>query len=473
MFFSLRDLSLDLRGKKKYFIQATSFLFCTTVSASAEACKKNDLPNIFLFHTSFYYSVMKSLFFTFFLSISLLLADAQQNNDVVIGSVDSIHSQILKEQRTVWVHLPPSVQSGLHPKKKYPVVYLLDGDKNFTSVVGIIDLLSTVNGNSIFPEMIVVGILNTDRFRDFTPTHVISGLWVDSAAGKRSGGGDAFMAFIEKELIPHIDSLYPAGRYRMMIGHSLGGLMAVNTVVHHNRLFNSYIAIDPSMWWDQQKLLHETKQALKTNSYAGTALFLGMAHTQVPGMDTTMLQSDTTEGTIHPRGILQLSRYIITGKQNGIEADFKYYDAEDHGSVPLVATYDGLHFIFKDYQLIFQDSYFNDPAFPLAAFLKNHYEIITSKYGITDEDGGIMLPPEGLVNNQGFYQLSKKEYSKAEDLFKMNIKNYPTGFTAYNYLGDLYAAKGDKEDAMANYKKSLSLKENAETRKKLEKLQRK
>jgi TolA-binding protein len=279
------------------------------------------------------------------------------------------------------------------------------------------------------------------------------------------------MSFIEKELMPHIDSLYPAGPYRMMIGHSLGGLMAINTVVHYRQLFNSYIAIDPSMWWDQQKLLHETKQALQTNSYSGTALFLGMAHTQVPGMDTTMLQNDTTEGTIHPRSILQLSRYMITGRQNGIEADFKYYDAEDHGSVPLVATYDGLHFIFKDYQLIFKDSYFNDPAFPLAAFLENHYKIITFKYGITDEDGNTMLPPEDLVNNQGFYQLSKKEYVKAEDLFRMNIKNYPAGFTAYHYLGDLYAAKGDKADAITNYEKSLSIKENTEIRKKLEKLQ--
>src|SRR5882757_5861099 len=126
---------------------------------------------------------MKSLFFTCFLSISLLLADAQQNKAVVIGSVDSIHSQILKEQRKFWVHLPASARDSLHPKKKYPVVYLLDGDWNFTGVVGMIDLLNSVNGNSFFPEMIVVGILNTDRTRDLTPTHVTSGLWVDSATG--------------------------------------------------------------------------------------------------------------------------------------------------------------------------------------------------------------------------------------------------------------------------------------------------
>jgi predicted alpha/beta superfamily hydrolase len=341
---------------------------------------------------------------------------------------------------------------------------------DFTDVVGMIDLLSSVNGNSFFPEIIVVGILNTDRFRDLTPTHVVSGLWIDSTKGNGSGGGNAFMAFIEKELMPHIDSLYPSGRYRMMIAHSLGGLMAINTLVNHRELFNSYVAIDPSMWWDNQRLLHETQQTLKTVSYTGSSLFLGMAHTQEPGMDTTMLQSDTTDGTIHPRSILQLSRYIFAGRQNGLESDFKYYDAETHASVPLMATYDGLHFIFKDYQLIFKDSYFNDPAFPLATFLKEHYALISTKYGIRSEDGSSLLAPEDQVNNLGFYVLGKKEYDKAEDLFKMNIKNYPSGFAAYNYLGDLYAAKADKANAIANYQKRLSLKESADIRKKLEKL---
>jgi len=413
---------------------------------------------------------MKSLFFTCFSSISLLLADAQQNNVVVIGSVDSIHSQILKEQRRFWVHLPVSARDGLHLKKKYPVVYLLDGDWNFTGVVGMIDLLTSVNGNSFFPEMIIVGILNIDRMRDLTPTRVTSGLWIDSNIARISGGGEAFTAFMEKELIPHIDSLYPTIPYRMLIGHSLGGLIAMNTMLHHKKLFRSYVAIDPSMWWDQQKLLHETEQTLKTTSYAGTALFLGMAHTQSQGMDTAALQRDTTDGTLHPRSILQLSRYIMAGRKNGLQANYKYYDEETHSSVPLIATYDALHFIFKDYQLIVQDNYFNDPVFRLASFLEDHYENISSEYAITSEDGHSLLPPEDLVNNLGFFVLGKKQFDKAEEMFKMNIKNYPTGFSAYNYLGDLYTLKGDKAGAIASYKKSLSLKESAETRKKLENL---
>src|SRR5579862_3856941 len=113
----------------------------------------------------FIHSGMKFSFFTCFFSLLFLFSHAQLNNVVTIGTVDSIHSQVLKEQRKFWVHLPPSAGSR-QAKRKYPVVYLLDGDKNFTGVVGMIDLLSSVNGNSFFPEMIVIGILNTDRFRE-------------------------------------------------------------------------------------------------------------------------------------------------------------------------------------------------------------------------------------------------------------------------------------------------------------------
>jgi len=404
-------------------------------------------------------------------SLSLTAGQAQQNNSVVIGTMDTIHSRILGEQRTVWVHLPASAQGNGPAKKKYPVIYLLDGDKNFTGVVGMVDLLSSVNGNDLLPEMIVVGITNTDRRRDLTPTRVTEGLWIDSNMARTSGGGEAFMAFIEKELIPHIDSSYPAMSYRMLIGHSLGGLTVINTLLHHRSLFNSYVAIDPSMWWDRQRLLHEAAHALHLRGYAGKAIYLGMAHTQPPGLDTAMLQRDTTDDTFHPRSIIQLSRYILDARRNGLEADFKYYDAENHVSIPLIATYDALHFIFKDYPLQLQDSYFTDPAFNLAQFLESHYETITRKYGFASEGGGTLLPPEDMVNNLGFFVLGKKEFEKAEAMFRLNTGNYPSGFLAYSYLGDLYAARGDKPKAIENYKRSLSLKQSEETKKKLERLE--
>ncbi len=402
-----------------------------------------------------------------FLSIFWSSVTAQQNNSLAIGTIDSIHSGILHEERKIWVHLPSS--AGYDKKRKYPVGYLLDAEKNFESVVGMIDFLSSVYNNNVFPEMIVVGIPNTIRTRDLTPTKVTGGLWIDSFTAANSGGGEAFTSFIEKELVPHIDSLYPSMQYRMLIGHSLGGIMVINTLMHHTKLFRSYIAIDPSMWWDQQRLLHEAAGTLKTNLYEGATIFLAMANTMPPGMDTATAKKDTTSGTIHSRSILQLARYMLDNK-NGLRASFKYYDDESHTSVPLAATNDGLHFIFKDYTLKYPRDAFTDSSFQLAAFLKEHYAALSSEYAMVNEDGSNLLPPQDVVNNLGFFMMSQKQFSKAEDLFMMNIQNYPSGVVAYRYLGDLYAAKGDNTKAIASYKKSLLLKEDIETRKKLDNL---
>ena len=219
---------------------------------------------------------------------------AQKNNTISIGSIDSIESKILKEKRKIWIHVPDGGPVDVFTKERYPVVYLLDGDAHFSSVVGMIEQLGFVNGNMICPNMIVVAIPNTDRTRDLTPTHVIvDPPFMDSASAKNSGGGEKFISFIEKELIPHIDSLYPTQPYRTFIGHSFGGLAVMQTLVHHTSLFNAYIAIDPSMWWDNQRLLAEAKKALEEKNFSGTSLYLGIANTMEEGMDIKKVKKDS------------------------------------------------------------------------------------------------------------------------------------------------------------------------------------
>ena len=78
--------------------------------------------------------------------------------------------------------------------------------------------------------------------------------------------------------MPHIDSLYPTAPYRMFIGTSFGGLTVMNTLIHHTNLFNAYVAIEPTMYWDNQKLLKEAKKTLANTNYSGVSLFLGIAN---------------------------------------------------------------------------------------------------------------------------------------------------------------------------------------------------
>src|SRR5438045_1535353 len=118
--------------------------------------------------------------------------NAQSGNNIVIGTIDSVYSSILKEKRKIWVYVPNSTGNSIFSIQRYPVVYLLDGDAHFYSVMGMIQQLSEVNGNTVLPEMILVGIPNTDRTRDLTPTHVSGGPYMDSAFVRTSGGGERF-----------------------------------------------------------------------------------------------------------------------------------------------------------------------------------------------------------------------------------------------------------------------------------------
>ena len=397
---------------------------------------------------------------TVLFSLSVL---AQKDNKVTIGTIDSIQSKILNEQRKIWIHVPGSWNPD--SKQRYPVLYLLDGDAHFYSVVGMIQNLSQVNGNTICPEMIVVGIPNTDRTRDLTPTHVDADLpFIDSAFSKTSGGGERFVSFLEKELIPRIDSLYPTQPYKVLTGHSFGGLTVMNVAVNHTKLFNSYISIDPSMWWDKMNFLNATKKSLKEKKFSGATLYLGIANTMNEGMNITKVRSDTSSDTRHIRSILDLDQYIKAQKQNGLKYESKYYDDDDHGSVTLIAEYDALRFIFNKYRFKLSPKDFADPKVDLVSKFEKHYQEVSKLLGYK------LSPPENMINGLGYNFLQQKQYDKAGRLFKMNVDNYSESFNVYDSYGDYFLAIGDKSKAIEYFKKTLAIKENPESRKKLDKL---
>lgn len=402
------------------------------------------------------------LFFLLFASFGF----GQSRNTIQIGTIDSISSKVLNEERKIWVHLPRSAQNTGFAKQKYPVVYLLDGDAHFSSVVGMIEELSEINGNTICPEMIVVGITNTNRNRDLTPIHSSIDLpFVPKVLSEQSGGGDKFVEFIEKELIPYVDSKYPTAPYRTLIGHSFGGLTAINILTNHTHLFNSYIAIDPSMWWNHQKFLEETEKKLSSKKLSSISLFMAAANTMDDTMDIVKVRRDTTAFTKHIRSILDLNDFLNKNKKSDLNYKYEYYNNDNHGSVPLIATYDGLRFIFKFNQL--KLSVADQVNFNKAVFTKieKHFDDVSKHFGYK------VSVPENTVNAYAYQSLGKKDMEFAGYLFKLNVANYPQSPNVYDSLGDFYEANGDKKNAIANYEKVLILDKNfPETKGKLERL---
>lgn len=383
------------------------------------------------------------------------------NNKIIIGTIDSLDSKILNEERKILVHIPNSYYSDLFKNQKYPVVYLLDGESHFTSVVGLIDQLSQLNANTICPDMIVVGICNTNRTRDLTPTTDKKAPFMDSAQAALTGGGEKFTLFLEKELIPYINTHYPTAPYKMLIGHSLGGLMAINTLIKHSELFNSYVAIDPSIWWNNQSLFKESVITLKQKKINDKSFFLAMANTLNKGMDTLMLRKDTSISMNHPRSILQYADIVKNNSNSSFKWNWKYYKDDDHGSVPLIAEYDALRFIFDFHKLPpFYDilDNYDKPD----SVISKHYENVTKQMGYT------IYPPEPIIEQLGYICLSEKKYDKCYGFFKMNITNYPKNFNGYDSMADYYDAIGNNKKAIEYYEKALSITDFPETRRKYE-----
>jgi len=186
---------------------------------------------------------MNKFIFTAFCLLTIISTNyAQEHNPINIGFKDKLYSHTLNETREFWVSLPNSYYEEGASYKKYPLLIVLDGNVHFKSVTGMVNYMSSgYNGNLRIPEMIVVAIQNVNRRRDFTPDKIITTRKNDS------GGGENFLSFIEEELIPELDKKYRTVPYRILFGHSLGGLFATHAYMKEQTLFNSFIAVDPSL----------------------------------------------------------------------------------------------------------------------------------------------------------------------------------------------------------------------------------
>ncbi len=378
-------------------------------------------------------------------------ATAAQDKDsaIKIGEKFRLHSKVLNEDRPYWVYLPESYNSKNQSPEAYPVLYLLDGDALFHTATGVVEFMSR-NGNDQIPELIIVAVPNTDRNRDLTPTHsLINQIGKESKSLTTSGGGDAFLKFLREELVPQIDARYRTLPYRILAGHSLGGLLAIHALLTAPATFQGILAMDPSLWWDDQIVVKKEKEFLATAKALHNSVFISVANTPQIQTFNPKLNEDAVRTFAH---LLELNPH-------GVRSKLKYFAAEDHGSVPLLSLYDGLLFIFDGYRPIWAS--FLDPP-----------DVVTSHFKNVSERVGVeLLPPEQLVNSMGYSLLYElREVDKAIGLFKLNVSLYPKSFNAYNSLAESYLVKGDRALAVSNYETSLRL--NPENQKAKEQLQK-
>ena len=374
-----------------------------------------------------------------------------QSKSTTQTTIDTLFSKTLDEYREFWVKLPENYD--FNNDQEYPVVYLLDG-------ISLQNSLETVYDNywgHYLPNMILVGISNrTNRTRDLTTSKV--NMRRGSSFKKESGGAENFTEFIENELIPYIDNKYRSLGHRTLIGHSYAGLFTINMLINHKHLFQNYIAIDPSLDWDNQKLLMEAKEKLTSESYKGKSLFVSLAAEQLHIWDeeVTMenIMNDSSEFTLFARSIIEFSNYTKSQKKNGLNFSWKVYNEDLHGTVPLPSIRDGLIFLFEWYQFKSPQKY-NNPATPieeLVSLLKKQEQIYSENFGVPTAP---MISE--LLSGYGYMNMQMEQSEKAFMFFQMNIKYNPKNPTAYEAMADFYEFQKDKENTLKYLNKAFNL----------------
>jgi len=375
----------------------------------------------------------KNIIVIFFFLIGINQVKSQDSEQIVIGNKHIFHSNILDEDREYWVSLPESYHKVESSFKKYPILIILDGNVHFKSITGMVNYMSSDLYRSWkIPEMIVVGIQNVDRRRDYTPDKVVT------VRENNSGGGESFLSFLEDELIPELDQKYRTDPYRILFGHSLGGLLTTHAYMKEETLFNAFIAVDPSFGtWDEKtmdkKLDAVTEQSFERFIYIGTANW-------------------------GKRNIRNRDRHVrlyeaLNSKCEGeFTAKLEYFENENHGSVPPLAFYNGISTIFDGYGISYRDVESKEQ-------LTQHFQSLSQRLSWN------FSPPEYLVNQIGYSMLrsrNESEKSKALAFFILNTENFPNSFNAYDSLGETYESLGDNKKAIENYKQSLELYPNNE-----------
>jgi predicted alpha/beta superfamily hydrolase len=379
---------------------------------------------------------MKKIFLVLFIGINSAISANAQNYS--IGRYDTLHSTILNEDRRILVHIPEETNNNV----RYPVMYLLDGESHFTKTVGIINHLSTTAGNELCPRMIIVAIFNPNRERDLIP--IPNSLPIE----------DKFPDFLEKELLPYIDRHYPTEPYKIFVGHSLGGLRVINTMVYQPHIFNSYVALDPSLGHflsNKKSWFENAKSDIYKNSWNNKSLFIAMGMTMPRGMDTAIIAKDTSGNARHMRNIMLFSNKIINNK-NGLDFNWKYYPDESHQSVVFKGTYDGLISNFHWYknEKLFDIFRADISAEASVKIITDYYEFLSKKMGY------LQLPPEQGTSELIDYLIFKKWHDKAFAFAQLNYKNYPksnrakmqlelTQWNTKKSLSDLLTTKTAKE----------------------------
>ena len=336
--------------------------------------------------------------------------------------------------------------------QKYPVVFILDGEVFLPTVHNFQSFYS----GGFTPEMVLIGISNNkNRMRDLTTSKITE--MYGMPFEQENGGAVNFSKFLETELIPYIENKYSVTNFRTLIGHSYGGLFTVYTLINHSYLFSNYIAIDPSLDWDNQKLLKEAEEVFKNQNYNNKSLFIslgGQLHMQNSEITIDNVMQDSTAYTLFARSNITFSNIAKQNTDNGLFFDWKFYPKDIHGTVPFPSIMDGLISLFEWYQMENTDKInsFDTPKEELFSIIKYREKKLKGHFGYSEPPY-----PEELLNMSAYMNMDMQQAEKAKMYFELAIEYYPESANAYDSMADYYERNGDNDNALKFVTKAFEI----------------
>ncbi|MGB4844386.1 MAG: alpha/beta hydrolase-fold protein [Ferruginibacter sp.] len=268
----------------------------------------------------------KSIFTSLiFLLISLsLTAQTETVKPLSIGEIINIDSKILAEKRILNIYLPPGYHKN--DSTNYPVIYLLDGsaDEDFVHITGLVQFFNMAYK---MPATIVVGIANVDRKRDFTFPTKLKDLKKNYPT---TGGSQNFIEFLETELQPFIEKKYKTSPVKMLIGQSLGGLVATEILLKKSGLFTNYIIVSPSLWWDNESLLKQAASLWAGQQDAKLQVYISVG----------------TEGKIMERDAKNIWEILKKSNRKNLQLDFLPLPEENHATILHRSVYEAFKILY-------------------------------------------------------------------------------------------------------------------------------
>ena len=342
-----------------------------------------------------------------------------EGDDVVIGKSLTMTSKILKREVPVLISVPDGYDAG---STNYPVLYDM-GSFNFTYDCGTVEMLAR---GSYIPNMIVVGVPPLQR--GYVPTPF-------EERGEEPAAADLSIKFLREELIPFVEKHYRTNSFRILHGHSVGGLFTMYTLFNYPDLFTAYVAGSPWFQTNDQYWLKNIEKMAKVRKVDDKFLFMTV------GKEEAELTIDTFK---------ELEKWMNGNAITGLTWKSAWVEG-NHGSMVGRNIYDGLQFIFSGWRMP-RELLMNADLDEIEKYIKTSL----TKWAKHGFDESAILP-EQTINYLGYFLLGRKENEKAVEIFSYNIKRFPKSFNAHDSLAEAYMIMGDKENAIKYYKLAVEL----------------